>query len=468
LLPHPNRSASNASTLSVSPARSDTSRTSLKTRSRAGNFFEAEAEAEESEDILSFMQRKVGDEEEAFAHGQEARMQDMWIRQLHGYSPQTVMTPARSSTVSALDQFEQDSPSRDLGDVIRNRHSLASEMGSQWNTSVQQISPDRPVRASETFHSAQRIRQGTSFAISPPAGQSLIRRSSTKVTLFEQRSDSEDSEDDLGSLLPGGAPDANAYDSLQATLQDLAVRWKDDYHPAAGPSRAPMHVGNGPAGHNRSESLGWTYEDGESDNSDNDPWKEENNSQHALEGREQVDARDKAESRIGRRRLRLQQLAKEMLEDEDDNQIDAGVSVLSKLALVRVDSNGSEDDSKSTQHAHTASDASADYENVVTTKRVDGRGTDYWPVSYRARYSPSVVAMRVQKSSQDYINVCLLWTRFLAVLAVAVVFSIWRGPENVLGVRSRRRLEPSEADEGSGSIILRRRAKGTETDKEVK
>jgi hypothetical protein len=87
------------------------------------------------------------------------------------------------------------------------------------------------------------------------------------------------------------------------------------------------------------------------------------------------------------------------------------------------------------RNEHTSTDG---FELVSTTRRSGERGTDYWPVSLRARYAPAMVAMRFRATTQEYANLVLLWTRFLVVLAVAVALSLWKGPKVALGLSGGR------------------------------
>lgn len=342
-------------------------------------------------------------------------------------------------------------------------HSLASEMGID-NTSPDTLSLDTPEDTCELSHFAATSTSNVLHKYGLEGrdlGIRASRSSSTRSLVPAHRSGDlehhDEEEDNLGGLMPEGPADAQSYDDLQATLEDLAVRWEDDLVAIRGGGM--MRIEGAPASRPPERPIPtWGYEDGDSDNSDNDPWKEETERHHSIESSEQVQAREKAEARSLQRRRRLEELAREMLEDEES---DSSQRIEDKLALVKVESNDSEVAIVETtvRRGHSLSQTSSDYEQVEIEE--DAAGADYWPVAYRARYSPAVVAMRVQKTSQEYLNMCLLWTRFLAVLAVAVVFSIWRGPEAGLGVSGRRRkqLQPSEVAPSKSSVIVRRHTK---------
>lgn len=424
--------SSKSTRLSVSPARSNAS-TSSKGRSRAGSFFDTEP----PEDIILAMQRKLREQREAFER-EQAELQQ------------------------SSDEGEPSDLSLPRSDVFtRHRHhSLASEIGSQWGSPVQDSkratsddvssreyhypSEDDGFAASQLTHASHTdvTRSVSVFPLKPS--------SEDKAQLYQD----DDGEDDLSALMPSGPADAQTYDDLQAALQDVAVRWEDDL---LNPNHRSMKRITGPemARSGSSAAIPWVYEDAESDNSDNDPWKEEHSNQHAIESVEQVRLREKAEARALRRRNRLEQLARQLAQDDAG---DSTTNLEHSLALVRISSNDSDNEScKSLQRS--SSQESLAYEDASTTKRPGGKGTDYWPVSYKARYSPNVVAMRVQKTSQAYLNLCMLWTKFLVVLAVAVIFSIWKGPEAGLGIRSRsrRRVQGSEPGNTASRIMLRRR-----------
>lgn len=339
-------------------------------------------------------------------------------------------------------------------------HSLASEIGSQWYSP-----PRNQHKKSEVVTPIDVASEAveTRFERLPrrdPIYETLVTHSTSAHPLkgankdFDTNSDNE--EDDLSGLVPDGPADAQTYDDLQAHLQDVAVRWEDDLY--AGECRARKRI-SGPESPKaeRFSVIPWVYEDAESDNSDNDPWKEESHAQQAIESATQVQIREKAEARTLRRRRRLEQLARQLVDDDDSI---ASLSTNDRLALVRISSNDS-DGSQAGKLSLTRSSSreSLDYEDVEHAEIAEYGDTDYWPISYKARYSPNVVAMRVQKTSQEYLNLCLLWTKFLAILAVAVIFSIWRGPEAGLGVRgrSRRRLHPSQAGTGSQMILRKPR-----------
>lgn len=440
-LPH---SASSASRLSVSPAKSSSSSTSHG-RSRAGSFFDTTP----AEDIISAMQRQLREQKEALARDQEALAacdEDSLCQQ------------------EDLSSLYDEQSLWDLPATARSRHqSLASEIGSQWNSPIAANGPDG--QASETVTDIspvplhrQHLDQSLQSVPSATVDKVVLSFARFREQEAEEQQQLEriEEDDSLASLMPDGPADAQTYDDLQAALQDVEVKWEDDQLTVA--HGGMKRITGSAAFRTETAPLSWTYEDAESDNSENDPWKDEHSARdQAIETPEQVQAREKAEARALKRRKRLEELAQKLLEDENE---ETHSSFNNGLALVRVESAGSDESETRSRHlSPSSSQEMLNYEDASTDKQPGGRGIDYWPVSRRARYSPNVVAMRVQKTSQEYINMCLLWTKFLVVLAVAVIFSLWRGPEAGLGIgrRSRKRVERSKAPNEGDALVLRTR-----------
>lgn len=433
-----------SSRLFVSPARSTTPSES-KGRPRAGTFFETES----AEDIITTMQRRLQDERDAFEKRHSSVLHDR-------------------ANDDLLDEARNPSQPHDRTSGVSRHHSLASEMGKQWREPPTHLLTDEG-----SMHLSCLVPSGINAEDIPcdsdtPEDRQWSARivpSASTLSLVKLPSSGklqsdEEEEEYLGNLLPSGPADAQSYDDMQAALQDLSVQWEDDVVSASQNGQKRIAAPFVPQ--TRRASLPWTYEDGDSENSDNDPWKEEESTpHHALESAEQVQLRERVEARSVRRRKRLQQLARQMLEDENEETEANHTTIEEKLALVRVDSNESATSRcSSLRSRRRPSNESLDYEEVQTAISPRAKGTDYWPVAYKARYSPAIVAMRVQKTSQEYLNMCMLWTKFLVVLAVAVVFSIWRGPEAGLGVRrrSRKRLHASGAVDG-GTVAVRGKPK---------
>ncbi|PWN51164.1 hypothetical protein IE53DRAFT_61261 [Violaceomyces palustris] len=95
-----------------------------------------------------------------------------------------------------------------------------------------------------------------------------------------------------------------------------------------------------------------------------------------------------------------------------------------------------------------ADSSSSDFELLEVDQvkqRPNRSGTDYYPVSLRARYRPDMVRRRMQHASADAITWITTWVTFTAVVVLAFVVAVKRGPEPVLGnpARSGRRARIS-------------------------
>lgn len=439
------RSSSANSRLSVSPARSATS---SQTRSRENSFFGSG----DTPDLLSILRRR-SDQEASPQEGEEG-----------------ISTYLASPSSAIRVKIEPESPKSTLGYSANLQHprrpTLASELHNDWSaseaTSAYLDTDSQTHAASVSSASLRDRRQGLVLYDGVKSVKALSDMGANSSTSTRSAHLEDDDLNDYRELLSPGAPDAEAYDGLTAALQDLPVTWADDRALSNTSIRAieRKHASKGPQ--TSFGGMTWTYDDGDEDSGDNDPWKEDIQPTQAIESRESVAKREKADQNAHRRRLRLQELARQILEDEEDlgdsfSRADLSQVDQTTLKQVTYKAYCDEDDLSSQGHngsrRGSGSSTSSDFEQVVTNKRPNGRGTDYWPVSYGARYTPQVVAMRVQKTSQEYINMCIMWTKFLAVLGVAVIFSLWRGPKSSLGLerQRRRRLQPSIAEENGGS-----------------
>ncbi len=73
-----------------------------------------------------------------------------------------------------------------------------------------------------------------------------------------------------------------------------------------------------------------------------------------------------------------------------------------------------------------------------TWKKQGGRGTDYFPTSFRARYKPSMVKQRVVHVSQVTYGWVEEWVQFAFVVFLAFVVMVEQGPN-----RNVRRAKPT-------------------------
>lgn len=239
-------------------------------------------------------------------------------------------------------------------------------------------------------------------------------------------------------LLPPGPPSAEAYELLEQALTDLPVEWADDDIRLIRQSLL-RDIEAGESGDRRQTQggLAWAYVDTEEDNDKNDPWKDEGKGRPALENEKIANERELAEARAARRQRRLAELASELLQEEGPEYASSFVRDV-PLQLLRFGSMDASEDNSAELAAQQDDALAMEYDNIDAECAQGASGTDYWPVTRRARYMPSVVAVRARTASADYVNSWLLWSRFLTALTVAVAVSVWRGPEVGLGLPARR------------------------------
>ena len=365
---------------------------------------------------------------------------------------------ATASSVAASDDDQSIlhglSPSNSLRVLGHGQHTLASELDGLWRGS--------------TSSDVTTVPQSHETLEQPGSGMTLAIVHHAKSASSEP----EPYDTDHEAAMPVGPPDAESYDALQASLYDVPITWADDEyrgsrllllkdvanHNGLGSTGAGHARQTGSAG--RHGSLNWVYDDTSDGSDENDPWREEEEAKIrpglAIESSQDVGARQQADDKAARRRQRLQELARAISRDEnelEDQDQDANTNsdgyLEKRLAALRTIGSDEElrklDAAKQMQLIAHPSDAElapsssssslTEYHQVSSDTRAPGSaGTDYWPVDLRARYAPSMVAMRIQTSSKEYLNLILLWSRFLVVLAVAVAFSLWCGPKAAFGL----------------------------------
>ena len=362
------------------------------------------------------------------------------------------------------------SPSNSLRVLGHGQHTLASELDGLWRGSTSSAA----TAVLQSRETPEKTTSGMALAIVHHAGNPSREQEAYDA--------------DHGLAMPAGPPNAESYDAMQASLCDLPITWADDEHHVSlplllkdvanhdglGKTGAGQAKQTGSAGHHG--SLNWVYDDTSDGSDENDPWREEEEARRrgaslAIESGRDVNLREQADDKAARRRERLQELARAIAKDDtelggQDAYIDSSAYLDKRLAALRTI--GSDDElrkldsgkqiqlivqSSNTGLAPSSSSSSlTEYHQVSSDTRAPGSaGTDYWPVDLRARYAPAMLAMRIQTSSKEYLNLILLWSRFLVVLAVAVAFSLWRGPKAALGLNvdgdapSKRRQLVSQA-----------------------
>ncbi|GAA6000672.1 hypothetical protein JCM10207_004603 [Rhodosporidiobolus poonsookiae] len=125
---------------------------------------------------------------------------------------------------------------------------------------------------------------------------------------------------------------------------------------------------------------------------------------------------------LSRRDLALQRLGAEASSRFNS------LRALPPASLADRDEDGDEDDD-------ATSVSSADYDVLDSA----GRSTDYYPLTLRARYRPSMLATMFSDRAVRHVITFVTWVRFLLLLSMAVVFSIWQGPKKTLGLLDGQR-----------------------------
>ncbi|KAN0064730.1 hypothetical protein ACQY0O_001785 [Thecaphora frezii] len=93
-------------------------------------------------------------------------------------------------------------------------------------------------------------------------------------------------------------------------------------------------------------------------------------------------------------------------------------------------------------------------------KRQGDWGTDYYPISLRARYQPAMVKQRVKVASNEAIVWISTWVTFTTVIVFAFVVAMRRGPAPVLGTSGSTGTSMGASRRGGGP--LRRRTTSIE------
>lgn len=513
------RSSSGSTRLSVSPSRSIKPSLS-RSASNVSEFFEhdgwerEQTLAQQAEpNLLESLRQRSNADRDLLRRSQHLLDQDDilsigetsedWRRM---YDFKTSISP--STSFDAISR-ESISPSISLKKLGHGRHTLASELGALW---TETDTKEKCAEPSTEAKSDGTVVLNTSLASTAPALIALVTKDrKSPIVKRGLAEDQEDEDDEYRSLLSSSPPNAESYDSLQLALHDLPITWADDLilpRPRLAIKDVERRLERSSFARQADTShLGWTYDDPEDSNSDHDPWKEEEEassraktmSQLAVECREAVEAREKADERAARRRRRLQELAREMMADdaeEDDEEYseeswekkmralrrlgsESSLEAMDKEATLAEGSNDQQqqlmlrdaaggDNGQGDSFGHSRA-ATEGFELVGTTRQAGARGTDYWPILLRARYAPSMVAMRARTTTLEYANFVLLWTRFLVVLAVAVAFSLWRGPKIGLGLtgprsppRKARQASPKTSPKTVSRILDRPKQTHTE------
>lgn len=281
----------------------------------------------------------------------------------------------------------------------RPKRALSYELGGPWQ---------------ESQHSAYKEHRLNGPRSAGPRLSSKACRSAPAPVRKPQTSDSPPvtTADDLlpsGSLRWAGHPDADTYDQLEHAASRLLPSWADDEIDleALSPSRptAFKRIKGAAAGEDDDEIAPRT-------------WKGKGGKKGRVRAREfdryddgfDDNLQDEVEGRssaFSRRSVALRRL-------------DRKASTRTGLDLVRF---AQDSGSASERDSDADSTISSDYDRLDHSLR---RRSDYYPLAVRARYHPRMLASMMTDSALRHVVSLITWIRFLVVLSIAVVYSVWQ------------------------------------------
>lgn len=247
---------------------------------------------------------------------------------------------------------------------------------------------------------------------------------------------------------------SRTYEEIERMAQELPVEWADDVDESSSPRRRGFRGRRSP----QKANLAWSFEAEADDANDQlDPdqaglWNDPADRTVGIESREAVEQRWAVEAaerkRIGR--LMLEKRRREM---------DDGLSVLASSSIgdgstaragtssatpteytgelrhrksqmlhrLGLDSDEEEDWEGQDDESWDFIDA-FDHEN----RRPGERGTDYYPVSLRARHHPRMVVQRLHDRWMRWFLLLAQWVQLFVVITLAVGWAISKGPKAIL------------------------------------
>ncbi|GAA5967907.1 hypothetical protein JCM21900_000742 [Sporobolomyces salmonicolor] len=170
-------------------------------------------------------------------------------------------------------------------------------------------------------------------------------------------------------------------------------------------------------------------------------------SQEAVERRKQGDKLEKAKRKGKAIKTTSRNTSKALLSsirfgsEEEGNSSHSPELSRRALALRRLGLEASSRHGTSANDWDESDDASSvilsDYDLV---DGIDGhKGTDYYPLTLRARYHPRMLATMMTDSAVRHLITMVTWVHLFIVLTVAIGFSLWQGPKKTLGLVAGRR-----------------------------
>ncbi|GAA5831242.1 hypothetical protein JCM11251_007806 [Rhodosporidiobolus azoricus] len=168
-----------------------------------------------------------------------------------------------------------------------------------------------------------------------------------------------------------------------------------------------------------------------------------------LADRDASELRRRKEKKGKRRSHKTKLISDFRFSDEDEEQPGDITSTLSRrnLALrrLKIEASSRYRDGDAYFSASDDNDAasvlSSNYDHLDDTRRPRLRSADYYPLTLRARYAPTMVVRMWTDSAVQHVVTLVTWLRFLVVLGMALVFAVYQGPKKTLGlVDGQRRL----------------------------
>ncbi|KAI5478781.1 hypothetical protein MNV49_004607 [Pseudohyphozyma bogoriensis] len=310
--------------------------------------------------------------------------------------------------------------------------SLGSELGSHWGgDSDIEIEDEGGI---DVENEDDDLEEGDSTATASASTSTQVRYQSRRVY----------SEDlvEPGSLRHQ-PPDNDVYEHLCEAVSNFPVTWEDESIPS--PPR-PSHM--------LLKTLTWTKESEENFMGEGNYPEDVSFGVGQIESREAVELREeyarneqkrKKWGRIRRRRytkgkVKWKGKGKESEEQQETSGMSRRELALQRLGL-SVDGDeferySDEDGDEGSESGR--SDMSSNYD-YLNSGEYDRKGTDYYPLTLRARYHPRMIASRAtNKAIQHAVNF-VTYIRFFVILAMALVYALWQGPKKTLGVVTGRR-----------------------------
>ncbi|EGG10762.1 uncharacterized protein MELLADRAFT_115444 [Melampsora larici-populina 98AG31] len=162
--------------------------------------------------------------------------------------------------------------------------------------------------------------------------------------------------------------------------------------------------------------------------------------------------------KVSRRERALRRLGMEGVIDEERTGSTLSSSSSGSSSSEEESENSEEDEGGSVEE-----DSSWDYiDQIDHESRLQGkRGTDYYPMTIKARNSPGMIATRLQVTSQGWRTFVYQWVKLVGVIGFAVSWAVWQGPKKMLGDGQRFDDDDEHDDEGEqDGIGFRREKKG--------